>query len=65
MASGDTIVSPYLLRPLRTLEQVLSGRSRAVESGSERAEGRQARYLQDALRVGGWRASACPALDED
>jgi hypothetical protein len=43
MASDDTIVSPYLLRPLRTLEQVLGGRSRAVESGSERAEGLQAR----------------------
>jgi len=65
MASNDSSVSPYLLRPLRTLEQVLGGRSRAVESGSERVEGRQARVQQDALRVGGWRASACPTLDDD
>ena len=50
MASEDTFVSPYLLLPLRTLEQVLGGRSRAVESASERAEDLQARDRQDALR---------------
>jgi hypothetical protein len=64
MAGDDRFVSPYLLRPVRTLERVLGGRSRAVESASERVEGRQARDRQDALRVGGWRASACPTLDE-
>ena len=50
MAGNDSFVSPYLLRPLRTLEQVLGGRSRAVERGSERVEDRQARDRQDALR---------------
>ena len=49
MASNERSVSPYLLRPLRTLEQVLGGRSRAVESGSERVEDRQARDRHDAL----------------
>jgi len=33
MADEDSSVSPYLLRPLRTLEQVLSGRSKRVELG--------------------------------
>ena len=32
MAGNDSSVSPYLLRPLRSLEQVLGGRSRAAES---------------------------------
>jgi hypothetical protein len=41
MAGNDSSVSPYLLRPLRTLEQVLGGPSRAVEPRSERVEGRQ------------------------
>jgi hypothetical protein len=31
-------VSPYLLRPLRTLEQVLGGRSRAAESTRDNIE---------------------------
>ena len=38
MASGDRFVSPYLLRPLRTLEQVLGGRSRAAESTRDNIE---------------------------
>ncbi len=50
MSGNDRFVSPYLLRPLRTLEQVLGGRSRAVESGSERVEDRQARDRHNALR---------------
>jgi hypothetical protein len=32
MGSDDRYVSPYLLRPLRTLEEVLGGRSGAVET---------------------------------
>jgi hypothetical protein len=50
MAGNDSSVSPYLLRPLRTLEQVLGGRSRAVGPGSERVEGRQTRDGRDELR---------------
>ena len=53
MAGNDSFVSPYLLRPLRTLEQVLRGRSSAAEPGSERVEGRQTRDRQDAPRAGG------------
>jgi len=34
MAGKDSSVSPYLLRPLRTLAQVLGGRSDEVEPGS-------------------------------
>jgi hypothetical protein len=50
MSGNDRFVSPYLLQPLRTLEQVHCGRSGAVERGSERVEDRQARDRQDALR---------------
>jgi hypothetical protein len=50
MAGNDSSVSPYLLRPLRTLEQVLGGPSRAIEPGSEGVEDRQARNRHDALR---------------
>ena len=32
MASDERYVSPYLLRPLRTLEEVLGGRGRVVET---------------------------------
>ena len=48
MASNERYVSPYLLRPLRTLEQVLGGRGRAVEPDS--FQGRQACNGRDALR---------------
>jgi hypothetical protein len=47
MAGNDSSVSPYLLRPLRTLEQVLGGPSRPVEPRSERVEGRQTRDGRD------------------
>jgi hypothetical protein len=50
MADKDITVSPYLMRPLRTLEQVLGGRSRAIEPGPERVEGRQPRNGRNALR---------------
>jgi hypothetical protein len=52
MTDKDTTVSPYLLRPLRTLEQVLGGRNSAVEPGFERVEERQARDGRDALCEG-------------
>ena len=32
MGSDERYVSPYLLRPLRTLEEVLGGRGRTVET---------------------------------
>jgi hypothetical protein len=38
MADKANSVSPYLLRPLRTLEQVLGGRSGVVQPRPERAE---------------------------
>jgi hypothetical protein len=41
MAGKDSSVSPYLLRPLRTLAQVLGGSSDEVEPGSCRIEVRQ------------------------
>jgi hypothetical protein len=46
MADEDSCVSPYLLRPLRTLEQVLSGCSGVVQH--ERAEGRRPFNSRDA-----------------
>jgi hypothetical protein len=50
MTDKDRTVSPYLLRPLRTLAQVLGGPNSAVEPGSGRVEGRQARDGRNALR---------------
>jgi len=41
MAGKDSSVSPDLLRPLRTLAQVLGGRSNEAELGSYKIEGRQ------------------------
>ena len=38
MAGNDSSISPYLLRPLRSLEQVLGGRSRAAESTRDNIE---------------------------
>ncbi len=38
MAGNDSSISPYLLRPLRSLEQGLGGRSRAAESTSDSIE---------------------------
>jgi len=35
MSDNDRFVSPHLLRPPRTLEQVLVGRDRALERGAE------------------------------
>ena len=32
MVSDEPYVSPYLLRPLRTLDEVLGGRGRTVET---------------------------------
>ena len=32
MGSDEGYISPYLLRPLRTLEEVLGGRGRTVET---------------------------------
>jgi hypothetical protein len=49
MADQDSSVSPYLLRPLRTLEQVLGGRSGVVQPRPERVEGRQPFNSRDAL----------------
>jgi hypothetical protein len=47
MARKDSSVSPYLLRPLRTLTQVLGGRSSEAESRSCRIEDRQTCDGQD------------------
>ena len=41
MAGKDSSVSPYLLRPLRTLAQVLGGRSNEAELGSCKIEDRE------------------------
>jgi hypothetical protein len=41
MAGKDSSVSPYLLRPLRTLAQLLGGRSNETELGSYKIEDRQ------------------------
>jgi hypothetical protein len=38
MPDQDTFVSPYLLRPLRTIEEVLRRRSRSGGSVSEAAD---------------------------
>ena len=60
MAGNDSSVSPYLLRPLRTLEQVLGCPSRPVEPRSQRVEGRQTRNGRDelaALAAGGHRSA--------
>ena len=51
MAGNDSSVSPYLLRPPRTLEQVLGGRGRPVEPGFERVERRQTHDGRDELRA--------------
>ena len=47
MSGNDRFVSPYLLRPLRTLEQVLGGRSNEAELWSGRIEDRQMRDCRD------------------
>jgi hypothetical protein len=49
MADSDRTVSPYLLRPPRTLEQVLGGRSRASEFRPE-VQQRQPRNGRDVPR---------------
>ena len=41
MAGANNSVSPYLLRPLRTLEQVLGGRSNETVLGTCKIEDRQ------------------------
>jgi hypothetical protein len=38
MSGNDRFVSPYLRRPLRSLEQVRGGRSRAAESTRDSIE---------------------------
>jgi hypothetical protein len=60
MSDNDRIVSPYLLRPLRTLDQVLGGRGRALEPGRERVEGRQEQDRRWVVRNGGSRTSIPP-----
>ena len=45
MADNDRFVSPYLLRPLRTLNQVLGGRGRALEPHSFGGRQTQARQV--------------------
>ena len=61
MSDNDRFVSPYLLRPLRTLEQVLGGRGRALEPEPEKVEGRPGHDRQDGIvRNGGSRASTPP-----
>ncbi len=49
MVSNERYVSPYLLRPLRTLEQVLYGRCGTAEPDIS-PESRQARNGSDAPR---------------
>ncbi len=49
MACDERYVSPYLLRPLRTFDEVLRGRSGAAEPDIS-FEGRQARNRRDAPR---------------
>ena len=49
MASNERCVSPYLLRPLRTFDEVLRGRSGAAEPDIS-FEGWQARNGRDAPR---------------
>jgi hypothetical protein len=49
VAGKASSVSPYLLRPLRTLEQVLGGRGGVVQPRPERAEGRRPFNSRDAL----------------
>jgi hypothetical protein len=50
VADEDSSVSPYLLRPLRSLEQVASGRSRAIHPRLKRVEELQPRNGRDELR---------------
>jgi len=38
MGSDESYVSPYLLRPLRTLEEVLGGRGSALETPPDAVE---------------------------
>jgi hypothetical protein len=49
MANDERYVSPYLLRPLRTFDQVFRGRSGAAEPDIS-FEGRQARSGRNAPR---------------
>jgi hypothetical protein len=56
VADQASSVSPYLLRPLRTLEQVLGGCSGAIQPRAERAEGRLPFNSRDAL---------CKVADEE
>ena len=46
----DSSVSPYLLRPLRTLEEVLGGRSGVVQLRSGQVKDRQPPHSRGALR---------------
>ena len=50
MTDKDSSVSPYLLRPLRSLEQVTSGRRRAIHPRLERVEEPLPRNGRDDLR---------------
>ena len=60
MTDKDTTVSPYLLRPLRTLEQVLGGRSRAAESTRDNIEATPPCNEQGAARDRGREAPRRP-----
>ena len=60
MAGNDSSVSPYLLRPLRSLEQVLGGRSRAAESTRDNIEATPPCNEQGAARGRGREAPRRP-----
>ena len=62
MADNDKFVSPYLLRPLRTLERVLGGRGRALEPEPEKVKGRPGRDRRgDWDRAKRWIESSNPS----
>ncbi len=51
MAGNDSSISPYLLRPLRSLKQVLGGRSRAAESTRDNIEPTPPCYEQGSAKA--------------
>jgi hypothetical protein len=58
MDSDERYVSPYLLRPLRTLEQVLGGRGTTAESAPGGAEAMP--KGGDQITNPGGESSTCP-----
>ena len=63
MARKDSSVSPYLLRPLRTLEHVLRSRAGTGESASEYAEAFPTRDARGSPRTGADRSVQPRAYD--